>query len=60
MAVNDYVMVSPQVSHYPNWEKGQIIEVENNPFRGTVLVVRMANGDIFWDVESCFKKTADA
>ena len=29
MAVNDYVMVPPQVSHYPDWEKGQIIEVEN-------------------------------
>ena len=26
MAVNDYVMVSPQVSHYSGWAKGQIIE----------------------------------
>lgn len=60
MAVNDYVMVSPHVSHYKDWAKGQIIEVENNPFRGTVLVVRMENGDIVWDIESCFKKTIEA
>lgn len=25
MAVNDYVMVPPQVSHYQDWAKGQII-----------------------------------
>ena len=60
MAVNDYVMVSPQVSHYSGWAKGQVIEVEDNPFRGTVLVVRMENGDIFWDVASCFKKVENA
>ncbi len=58
MAVNDYVMVPPQVSHYPDWEKGQIIEVENNSWRGTVLVVRMENGDIFWDTADIFKKEA--
>lgn len=55
MTVNDFVMVSPQVSHYPNWEKGQIIEVENNSWRGKVIVVRMQNGDIFWDVSDYFK-----
>lgn len=56
MTVNDFVMVSPQVSHYPNWEKGQIIEIENNSWRGQVIVVRMQNGDIFWDVADYFKK----
>ena len=58
MAKNDYVMVSPQVTHYPDWEKGQIIEVEDNPWRGTVIVVRMENGDVFWDVEDYFEKVA--
>lgn len=58
MAKNDYVMVSPQVTHYPDWEKGQIIEVEDNPWRGTVIVVRMENGDVFWDVEAYFEKVA--
>lgn len=58
MAKNDYVMFSPQVTHYPDWEKGQIIEVENNPWRGTVIVVRMENGDVFWDVEDYFEKVA--
>ena len=51
-------MVPPQVSHYQDWAKGQIIEVEDNPFRGTVIVVRMENGDIFWDVADYFKKEA--
>lgn len=51
-------MVSPQVTHYPDWEKGQIIEVEDNPWRGTVIVVRMENGDVFWDVEDYFEKVA--
>lgn len=58
MAKNDYVMVSPQVTHYAGWEKGQIIDVENNPWRGTVIVVRMENGDIFWDVADYFEKVA--
>ena len=58
MAKNDYVMVSPLVSHYPDWAKGQFIEVEDNPYRGTVIVVKMENGDIFWDVEYHFKKIA--
>lgn len=58
MAMNDFVMVSPQVSHYADWAKGQVIEIENNPWRGTVLVVRMDNGDVFWDVEDYFKKIA--
>lgn len=58
MAMNDYVMVSPQVSHYPDWTRGQIIEIEDNPWRGTVIVVRMDNGDVFWDVEDYFKKIA--
>lgn len=58
MAKNDYVMVSPQVTHYPDWEKGQIIEVEDNPWRGTVIIVRMENGDVFWDVEAYFEKVA--
>lgn len=58
MATNDYVMVSPQVTHYPDWEKGQIIEIEDNPWRGTVITVRMENGDIYWDVEDYFEKLA--
>lgn len=58
MAMNDYVLVSPQVSHYPSWEKGQIIEIEENPWRGTVIVVRMPNGDIFWDIKDFFKTIA--
>lgn len=57
MAANDYVMVSPLVTHYPDWEKGQIIDIENNPWRDTVITVRMANGDVFWDAEYHFKQT---
>lgn len=53
--MNDYVMVSPQVSHYSEWQKGQIIDIEDNPFRGTVITVRMQNGDIFWDVADYFE-----
>lgn len=60
MAMNDYVMVSPQVTHYQDWSKGQIVDVEDNPFRGTVITVRMENGDIFWDVEAYFKKLVSA
>ncbi len=51
-------MVSPQVTHYPTWEKGQIIELENNSWRGLVIVVRMPNGDVFWECEDLFRKIA--
>ena len=56
--MNDFVMVSPQVSHYVDWAQGQVIDVEDNPFLGTVITVRMDNGDIFLDVEAYFKKVA--
>lgn len=41
MTVNDYVLVSPLVSHYQDWAKGKIVEIEYNPWRGTVIVVRL-------------------
>ena len=47
--IGDSVMVSPRVTHYGFWEKGTIIEVEDNSFNGIVLTVEMPNGDVFFE-----------
>ena len=58
MAMNDFVLVSPQVTNMKEWVRGRIIDIEDNPFRGTVITVQLENGDIYWDVADHFKTEA--
>ena len=30
--VGDKILISPDLTHLPNWIEGTIIEIENNPF----------------------------
>ena len=51
----DTVLISPEVTHKIDWIEGTIIEVEDNPFVGIVLVVQTKDGDVFFERECLFR-----
>ena len=57
MKNGDNVLISPEVTHKSGWTPGTVIDVENNPFVGTVISAKTANGDIFFDKAFRFKLT---
>ena len=55
MALGDYVMISPGLTQYGDWVKGQVIEVEDNSFVGTVISAQTEDGNIFFGRAADFK-----
>lgn len=58
MALGDYVLISPDLTQQKEWMKGQVIEVENNSFVGTVISARTENGTIYFGRAEDFKGIA--
>ena len=54
MEIGQRVNISPYLTHLSDWITGEIIEVENNPYRGTVIAAKDALGRIFWGEEDYF------
>ena len=55
MKTGDNVLISPEVTHKSDWTQGIVIEVEANPFVGTVISAKTPNGEIFFDKAYMFK-----
>lgn len=55
MKLGDDVLISPEVTHLHEWTRGKVIEVEANPFVGTVISAQTADGNIYFNRESLFK-----
>lgn len=53
--VGDKVLISPDLTQLPVWEKGQVIEVENNTFVGIVISAETEDGDVFFGREDLFR-----
>ena len=53
--VGDKILISPDLTHLPNWREGTIIEIENNPFVGVVISAETEDGNIFFGKEDLFK-----
>ena len=53
--LGDNVLISPEVTHKDGWTQGTVIEVEANPFVGTVISAKTADGDIYFEKENLFK-----
>lgn len=51
----DTVLISPEITHQIDWIEGTIIEVEDNPYVGTVIVAQTKDGDVFFERESLFR-----
>ena len=58
MKIGDVVLISPEVTMLKEWVRGKVIEVEANPFVGTVISAQTPNGDIYFNKESLFKLVA--
>ena len=54
MEIGQRVNISPYLTHLSDWITGEIIEVENNPYRGTVIAAKDALGRFFWGEEDYF------
>ena len=55
MKTGDNVLISPEVTHKSDWTQGTVIEVEANPFVGTVISAETPSGEIYFDKEYQFK-----
>ena len=55
--LGDNVMISPEVTHKSDWTQGTVIDVEQNPFVGTVISAKTSNGEIYFDKAYQFKPT---
>lgn len=56
MSMNEWVLVSPDITGADEWTKGKIIDIEDNPFNGIVITVEFPDGVILWEREKYFKK----
>ena len=54
MEIGQRVNISPYLTHLSDWVTGEIIEVEENPYRGTVIAAKDALGRIFWGEQDYF------
>ena len=54
MEIGQKVNISPYLTHLSDWITGEIIEVENNPYRGTVIAAKDDYGRIFWGEQDYF------
>ncbi len=55
MKTGDNVLISPEVTHKDEWTLGSVIEVEANPFVGTVIAAKTADGEIYFEKECLIK-----
>ena len=55
MKTGDKVLISPDLTKLSNWISGTVIEVENNPFIGTVISAETEDKDVFFGKEDLFK-----
>ena len=54
MEIGQRVNISPYLTHLSDWVTGEIIEIENNPYRGIVIAAKDAFGRIFWGEKDYF------
>ena len=55
MKTGDNVLISPEVTHKSDWTQGTVIDVEANPFVGTVILAETSSGEIYFEKEYLFK-----
>ena len=60
MKIGQRVNISPYLTHFDTWIDGEIIEIENNPFRGIVIAAKDDCGRIFWGEQDYFELINDA
>lgn len=54
MKKGDKAKASPQLTGLDTWIEGEIIDVEQNPFKGIVIAIKDKLGRIFFGEEKYF------
>ena len=54
MKKGDKAKASPAITGLGEWVEGEVIDVENNPFRGIVISIKDKLGRIFFEREEYF------
>lgn len=55
MKVGDKAKVSPQLTGESDWVEGEVIDIEQNPFKGIVIAIKDKVGRIFFGEERYFQ-----
>lgn len=59
MKIGDRVLISPDLTRMEGWITGTVIEVEDNPFIGTVISAETEDKDVFFGKEDLFKSQTE-
>lgn len=55
MKTGDKAIADPKLTGLDIWVKGEVIDVEINPFKGVVIAIKDKLGRIFFGEEKYFK-----
>jgi len=55
MKAGDRAKADPKLTGLNEWVEGIVIDVENNPFKGTVIAIKDTLNRIFFGEEKYFK-----
>jgi len=55
MKTGDKAIADPKLTGLDVWIKGEVIDVEENPFKGIVIAIKDDKGRIFFGEEKYFK-----
>jgi hypothetical protein len=55
----DNVLISLDLTGFPKWTEGTVIEVENNRFVGIVIAAETKDRNIFFGRKDLFKQSAN-
>lgn len=55
MKTGDKAIVDPKLTGLDVWIKGEVIDIEKNPFKGIVIAIKDDKGRIFFGEEKYFK-----
>ena len=55
MKTGDKAIADPKLTGFDTWVKGEVLDVEINPFKGVVIAIKDKLGRIFFGEEKYFK-----
>lgn len=56
MKLGDLVRISPDLTHLQSWVFGKVINIDHNPYVGTVISAETEDGNVFFGYEYLFEK----
>ena len=54
MKLGQYAKANPELTGLDEWVEGEVIDIENNPFKGIIVAIKDKLGRIFFGEEKFF------